>query len=174
MCSRPETSYHRIKSSVGVGAKGPFKVGANEIAGGGGGGQSSMGPGRGSRLGPRSLAAVLALIQAPGPQRGKHCSSKPRRGEWLGPQNPPAVGALLQTRGPQRGKHCSSKPRRGEWLGPRWRWGRCYRRGGHKGVSVIRQDRGGVSGWGHRTRWWWGRCYRRGGHKRASIFHKIM
>ena len=76
-----------------------------------------MGPGQGSWLGPRSPPGAGALIQARGPQTGKHCSSKPRRGEWLGPQNPPAVGALLQMRGPQRGKHYPSRPRRGEWLG---------------------------------------------------------
>ena len=110
-----ELSSYKIRSSVGAGARGPFKAGANEVAGGG---QSSMRPGRGPRLEPRGPPGVGALIQARGPQRGKHCSSKPRRGEWLGPQNPLAEGALLQTRGPQRGKHCSSRPRRGEWLGP--------------------------------------------------------
>ena len=110
-----ELSSYKIRSLVGAGGRGAFKAGANEVAGGG---QPSMGPGRGSRLEPRSPQAVWALIQARGPQRGKHCSSRPRRGEWLGPQNPPAVGALLQTRGPQRSKHYSSRPRRGEWLGP--------------------------------------------------------
>ena len=34
--------------------------------------------------------------------------------------------------------------------------------GGDKGLSIIHRDRGGVSGWGHRTRWRWGHCYRRG------------
>ena len=84
----------------------------------GGGGQSSMEPGRGSRLGPWSPPGVGALIQARGSQRGKHCSSKPRRGEWLGPQNPSAVGALLQTPGSHKGKHYPWRPLRGEWLGP--------------------------------------------------------
>ena len=97
---------------MGAGARGPFKAGANEVAGGGG--QSSMEPGQGSRWGPRSPPGVGALIQARGSQRGKHCSSKPRRGEWLGPQNPSAVGALLQTRGSQKGKHYPSRPWRGE------------------------------------------------------------
>ena len=100
---------------MGAGARGPFKAGANQVAGGG---QSSMEPGRGSRLGPRGPPGLGALIQARGSQRGKYCSSKPRRGEWLGPQNPSAVGALLQTRGSQKGKHYPSRPRRGEWLGP--------------------------------------------------------
>ena len=52
----------------------------------------------------------------------------------------------------------------------RQRWERCYRRGGHKGVSIIRRDRDGVSGWGHRTRWWWGRCYRRGATRGRALF----
>ena len=102
MCSRPETSYHRIKYAHQWEPEpgGRLRQGRNRgERGHRGGGQSSMGPGRGSRLGPRSPQAVGALIQARGPQRGKHCSSRPRRGEWLGPQNPPAVGALLQTRG---------------------------------------------------------------------------
>ena len=107
-----ELFSYKIRSSVGAGARGPFKAGANEVAGGGG--QSSMGSGRGPRLGPRSPPGVEALIQARGSQRRKHCSSKPRPGEWLMPQNPPAVGALLQTRGPQRGKQYSSRRRRGE------------------------------------------------------------
>ena len=110
-----ELSLYKIRSSVGAEARGPSKVGANEVAGGG---QFSMEPGRGSRLGPRSPQVAGVLIQARGPQRDKHCSSRPRRGEWLGPQDPPTVGALLQARGPQGGKHYSSRPRRGEWLEP--------------------------------------------------------
>ena len=111
-----ELSSYKIRSSVGAGVTGPFKAGANEVAGGGG--NPRWGRGGGSRLGPRSPQAVGALTQARGrPQGGKHCSSRPRRGERLGPQNPLAVGALLQTRGLQRGKHYSSRPRRGERLG---------------------------------------------------------
>ena len=106
MCSRPRTSYHRIKYAHQWGPVpgGRLRQGRTRSQGGG---QSSMGPGRGSRLRPWSPQAVGALIQARAPQRGKCCSSRPRWGEWLGPENPPAVGALLQTRGPQRGKHCS-------------------------------------------------------------------
>ena len=112
--ARDELSSYQIRSTGGAGARGPFKAGANEVAGWGG--QSSMEPGRGSRLRPRSPPGVGALIQVRGSQRGKHRSSKPRWGEWLGPQNPLAGGALLQMRWSQKGKHCPSRPRRGEWL----------------------------------------------------------
>ena len=116
MCSRPETSYHRIKYAHQWGPVpgGRLKQGRTRSQGG----KSSMELGRGSRLGPRSPPGVGALIQARGSQRGKHYSSKPRRGEWLGPQNPPAVGALLQTQGSQKGKHYPSRPRRGQGMGP--------------------------------------------------------
>ena len=33
--------------------------------------------------------------------------------------------------------------------------------GGDKGLSIMHQNRGGVSGWGHRNRWRWVRCYRK-------------
>ena len=34
--------------------------------------------------------------------------------------------------------------------------------GGDRGLRIIHRDRGGVSGWGHKTRWRRGHCYRRG------------
>ena len=60
-------------------------------------GQSSLEPGRGSRLGPRSPPGVGALIQVRGSQRGKHCSSN--HGGVVGATEPVSGGGVATDAG---------------------------------------------------------------------------
>ena len=139
MYSRPETSYHRIKYAHQWGPVlgGRLKQGRTRSQGGGG--KSSMEPGRGSRLGPRSPPGVGAPIQARRSQRGKHCWSKPWRGECWGHRT-----RQRWRRCYRRGGHkMVSIIRRDRGGGSGWshrtrqRWGRCYRRGRHKRVRIV-------------------------------------
>ena len=79
---------------------------------------------------------------------GGGSSMEPERGSRWGPRSPPGAGVLIQARGSQRGKYCSSKPRRGHWLGPQSpsAVGASLQTQGSQKVSIIRRDRGGVSG----------------------------
>ena len=81
-----------MPSSAGGGVKGPFKTGANEVAGVG---AVLVGAGAEYAVRITESAGGGALILARGPRRCKHWSTEPRRAKWLEPQSPPALGVSL-------------------------------------------------------------------------------